>query len=129
MPKILVVEDNLTTRTLMVEYLQRRGFAVIAADNGLEGVKTASSERPDLVLMDVNMPELDGWEAARQIHASAGLETLPIIALTAHALSDDRRHAIEAGCIDYHTKPVQFESLLKQIEQALRGKWTNIHAE
>ncbi len=120
MPKILVVEDNLTTRTMIIEYLQRHGFAVVSADDGVEGVKTAGSERPDLVLMDVNMPELDGWEAARQIHASAGLEKLPIIALTAHALSDDRRHAIEAGCIDYHTKPVQFPSLIKQIEQALR---------
>lgn len=121
MPKILVVEDNLTMRTMMVEYLQRHGFAVVSADDGLEGVKTAGSERPDLVLMDVNMPELDGWEAARQIHASSGLEKLPIIALTAHALSDDRRHAIEAGCIDYHTKPVQFDALMKQIEQALRA--------
>lgn len=122
MPKILVVEDNLTTRTLIVEYLQRHGFAVVSADDGVAGVKSAGSERPDLVLMDINMPELDGWEAARQIHASVGLEALPIIALTAHELSDDRRHAIESGCIDYHTKPVQFESLLVQIEKALRGQ-------
>ncbi len=121
MPKILVVEDNLTTRTMIVEYLQRRGFAVVAADDGVEGVKSAGSERPNLVLMDINMPVLDGWEAARQIHASVGLEKLPIIALTANALSDDRRHAMESGCIDYHAKPVQFESLLQQIEKALRG--------
>lgn len=122
MPKILVVEDNLTMRTMIVEYLQRHGFAVVSASDGVQGVKSAGNERPDLVLMDVNMPELDGWEAARQIHASNGLENLPIIALTAHALSDDRRHAMEAGCIDYHTKPVQFPSLIKQIEQALRGE-------
>ena len=121
MPKILVVEDNLTMRTMMVEYLQSHGFAVVSADDGVAGVKTADTERPDLVLMDVNMPELDGWEATRQIHALGGLEQLPIIALTAHALSDDRRHAIEAGCIDYHTKPVQFDELMKQIEQALRA--------
>lgn len=120
MPKILVVEDNEDNRDSLTRRLQRRGFAVVTAVDGVQGVKAAGSERPDLVLMDVNMPELDGWEATRQIHATAGLEKLPIIALTAHAMGGDREMAINAGCIDYHTKPVEFDRLIEQIEQALR---------
>ena len=120
MPKILIVEDNPDNRDSLTRRLQRRGFAVITADDGLAGVKSAQNERPDLILMDVNMPELDGWEATRQIHAISGLEHMPIIALTAHAMGGDRERALEAGCIDYHTKPVEFARLLEQIEQALR---------
>lgn len=124
MPKILVVEDNHDMRNLLVQHLQRHGFAVVSADDGAEGVKAAAQERPDLILMDVNMPELDGWEATRQIHSSVGLEQLPIIALTAHGISGDRRLALEAGCIDYHSKPIEFPKLLQQIEQALRSMQT-----
>ena len=98
---------------------------MVTANDGLEGVKAAHNERPDLILMDVNMPELDGWEATRQIHATGGLEKLPVIALTAHAMGGDRERALEAGCIDYHTKPVEFTKLIEQIEQALRQATTS----
>ncbi|MGN6134575.1 MAG: response regulator [Aureliella sp.] len=122
MPKILVVEDNADNRDSLTRRLQRRGFAVVTANDGVAGVKAAQNERPDLVLMDVNMPELDGWEATRQIHATGGLEQMPVIALTAHAMGGDRERALEAGCIDYHTKPVEFARLVDQIEQALRQR-------
>ena len=120
MPKILVVEDNEDNRDALTRRLQRRGFAVVTAADGVAGVKAAHDERPDLILMDVNMPELDGWEATRQIHETGGLEQLPVIALTAHAMGGDRERALEAGCIDYHAKPVEFSRLIEQIEQALR---------
>ncbi len=120
MPKILVVEDNADNRDSLTRRFQRRGYSVVTAVDGLAGVKAACNERPDLVLMDINMPELDGWEATRQIHASPGLEQLPVIALTAHAMGGDRERALEAGCVDYHTKPVEFARLMEQIENALR---------
>ncbi|MCC6507493.1 MAG: response regulator [Pirellulaceae bacterium] len=122
MPKILVVEDNEDTRELLMQRLERHGFSVVWADDGVAGVKAAQSERPDLILMDINMPQLDGWEATRQIHATVGIEQTPVIALSAHAHSGDRRLALEAGCIDYHTKPIDFTKLLEQIEQALRAE-------
>jgi two-component system, cell cycle response regulator DivK len=122
MPTILVVEDNEDNRDSLTRRLQRRGFAVVTASDGLEGVQAADNERPDLVLMDINMPDLDGWEATRQIHALAGLEKLPIIALTAHAMGGDRDRALEAGCVDYHAKPIEFDKLMEQIEAALRSQ-------
>ena len=122
MPKILIVEDNEENRDSLSRRLQRRGFAVIIAEDGKAGVAMAQSEKPDLILMDMNMPELDGWEATRQLKAAAATKDLPVIALTAHAMSGDRDRALEVGCADYHTKPVEFPKLLAQIETLLQNK-------
>ena len=122
MPKILIVEDNEENRDSLSRRLQRRGFAVISAEDGKAGVAMAQSEKPDLILMDMNMPELDGWEATRQLKAAAETKDLPVIALTAHAMSGDRDRALEVGCADYHTKPVEFPKLLAQIEALLQNK-------
>ena len=120
MPKILVVEDNEENRDSLARRLRRRGFEVLLACDGRTGVEAAKADKPDLILMDMNMPELDGWEATRQIKAAAGLEALPVIALTAHAMGGDRERAIAAGCADYHTKPIEFPKLLAQIEATLK---------
>lgn len=122
MPKILIVEDNEENRDSLSRRLQRRGFEVVMAADGKVGLAMAQSEKPDLILMDMNMPELDGWEATRQIKAAAETKDLPVIALTAHAMSGDRDRALEVGCADYHTKPVDFPKLLAQIEALLQNK-------
>jgi len=122
MPKILIVEDNEENRDFLSRRLQRRGFAVIIAEDGKAGVAMAQSEKPDLILMDMNMPELDGWEATRHLKAAAATKDLPVIALTAHAMSGDRDRALEVDCADYHTKPVEFPKLLAQIEALLQNK-------
>lgn len=122
MPKILIVEDNEENGDALSRRLQRRGFEVINAPDGKSGVAMAQSEKPDLVLMDMNMPELDGWEATRQIKAIPECRELPIIALTAHALTGDRERALEVGCADYHTKPADFSKLMSQIETLLQNK-------
>lgn len=122
MPKILIVEDNEENRDSLTRRLERRGFEIIIAVDGRAGVETAVAEKPDLVLMDMNMPEMDGWEATRQITAIPELAGVPVIALTAHAMTGDRERAIEAGCVDYHTKPIEFPKLLAQIEAFLQPK-------
>lgn len=122
MPKILIVEDNEENRDSLSRRLQRRGFEVLMAADGKVGVTMAQSEKPDLILMDMNMPELDGWEATRQIKAAAETQELPVIALTAHAMSGDRDRALGVGCADYHTKPVDFPKLLAQIEAILQNR-------
>ncbi len=122
MPKILIVEDNEENRDSLTRRLERRGFEIIIAVDGRAGVETAVAEKPDLVLMDMNMPEMDGWEATRQIKAIPELAGVPVIALTAHAMTGDRERAIEAGCVDYHTKPIEFPKLLAQIEAFLQPK-------
>jgi two-component system, cell cycle response regulator DivK len=125
MPRILVVEDNEENRDSLSRRLERRGFEVLLAADGKAGVETAVAERPDLVLMDMNMPEVDGWEATRQIKASGPpLSEVPVIALTAHAMPGDRERALAAGCADYHTKPIEFPKLLAQIEALLQGTGT-----
>ena len=121
MPKILIVEDNEENRDSLTRRLERRGFEIIIAVDGRAGVETAVAEKPDLVLMDMNMPEMDGWEATRQIKANPELAGVPVIALTAHAMTGDRERALEAGCTDYHTKPIEFPQLLAQIEAILKG--------
>ncbi|MFO1062239.1 MAG: response regulator [Pirellulales bacterium] len=121
MPTILVVDDHAENRVSLKRLLEHRGFAVITAEDGLQGIEVAGAERPDLVLMDVNMPKLDGWESTRRIHKLDGLTALPVIALTAYAEKRDRETAIECGCVDFHIKPVDFERLVEQIEDALRG--------
>jgi two-component system cell cycle response regulator DivK len=120
MPRLLVVEDNEENRDALSRRLQRRGFEVLIAPDGKAGVDMAKAEKPDLILMDMNMPELDGWEATRQIKADEATRLVPVIGLTAHAMPGDRERAIGAGCTDYHTKPVDFPKLLSQIETILQ---------
>ena len=117
MPKILIVDDNEDNRDVLARRLQRRGFDITQASGGKSAVKQATSDAPDLILMDMNMPELDGWEATRLIRSQSLL--MPIIALTAHAMPGDRERPIEAGCTDYHTKPVDLDRLLAIIESLL----------
>ena len=119
MPKILIVEDNEENRDALSRRLQRRGFQIVMAEDGKIGAQMAKTELPDLILMDMNMPEVDGWEATRQIKSDPATERIPVIALTAHAMSGDRDRAIAAGCVDYHTKPVELPQLLSQIEAIL----------
>ena len=121
MPRILLVDDNAENRRFLSRRLERRGFEVLVAHDGAAAVEMARAEKPDLVLMDMNMPKVDGWEATRQIKAAPEVAATPVIGLTAHALEGDRDRAIEAGCADYHTKPVEFEKLIGQIEQLLRA--------
>jgi CheY-like chemotaxis protein len=120
MSKLLLVEDNEMNRDLLSRRLQRKGFQVVMAVDGEEGIKKALSEAPDLILMDMSLPLLDGWEATRRLKASPETSAIPVLALTAHAISGDRERAIDAGCDDYDTKPVEFSRLLVKI-QALLG--------
>ena len=119
MPRILLVEDNEMNRDMLSRRLARRGFTVEIALDGAEGVLRALEGGWDLILMDMSLPEVDGWEATRQIRAAGVKGTMPIIALTAHAMSGDRDKALEAGCNDYDTKPVDLERLLGKIQALL----------
>ncbi|MFV1987123.1 MAG: response regulator [Gemmatimonadota bacterium] len=121
MPKILLVEDNEMNRDMLSRRLSRRGFDVGVAVDGREGVEQASTGEYDLVLMDMSLPEIDGWEATRQLRANPATESLPIIALTAHAMAGDREKALAAGCDDYDTKPIELARLLSKIEALLSG--------
>jgi two-component system, cell cycle response regulator DivK len=121
MAKILLVEDNEMNRDMLSRRLARRGYEVVIAIDGGSGVAMASSESPALILMDMSLPVLDGWEAARRLKANAATEHIPVIALTAHAMSSDRSKALEAGCDDYDTKPVELSRLLGKIEALLSG--------
>ena len=122
MPKILLVEDNEMNRDMLSRRLERRGYQVIIALDGEQGVSMAQSERPDLILMDMSLPVLNGWEAARQLKAASETQAIPIIALTAHAMLGDREKAMEAGCDDFDTKPVELPRLLGKIEALLARK-------
>src|SRR5438876_4005489 len=119
MAKILLVEDNEMNRDMLSRRLQRRGYEVVVALDGQQGVAMARSELPQLILMDMSLPVLDGWEATRQLKSDDATRAVPIIALTAHAMSNDREKAIEAGCDDYDTKPVELDRLLGKIEGLL----------
>jgi CheY-like chemotaxis protein len=118
--KILLVEDNEMNRDMLSRRLERRGFQVVIAINGAEGIAMAESEQPDLILMDMSLPVIDGWEASRRLKAAAATANIPIIALTAHAMSGDRQQALDAGCNDYDTKPIEFPRLLGKIEALLK---------
>jgi two-component system cell cycle response regulator DivK len=122
MPRILVVEDNEDNRDSLSRRLERRGFEVLLATDGRRGVEMAAAEKPDLILMDMNMPEMDGWEATRKIKSSPDAADVPVIALTAHAMTGDRERALESGCSDYHTKPIEFSKLINQIESLLQKR-------
>ena len=123
MPKILLVEDNELNRDMLSRRLARRGYEVVVAVDGEQGVAAAGRESPDIILMDMGLPVIDGWEATRRLKAEAGTSAIPVIGLTAHAMAEDRDRALEAGCDDYDTKPVEFPRLLQKIEALLgRGR-------
>src|SRR5437763_7053791 len=122
MPKVLLVEDNEMNRDMLSRRLIRRGFEVVVAVDGEQGVATATLERPDIILMDMSLPVLDGWEATRRLKAADATRGIPVIALTAHAMAGDRDKALEAGCDDYDTKPVELPRLLGKIEALLQKK-------
>jgi CheY-like chemotaxis protein len=119
MATILVVEDNEENWDMLSRRLQRRGYTVIRAADGQEAVEMVARDRPDLILMDVGLPVMDGLEATRRIRARTETQTIPIIALTAHAMSGDRARALQAGCDDYHAKPVELPRLVAQMEVLL----------
>jgi len=116
---ILLVEDNALNQDMLSRRLQRRGYTVVVAADGQQGVALARSESPDLILMDMSLPLLDGWEATRQIKAAPETRSIPVVALTAHVMLGDRERTLAAGCDDYDTKPVDFSRLLQKIEALL----------
>jgi CheY-like chemotaxis protein len=120
--RILLVEDNEMNRDMLTRRLARRGFSIDAVADGGEAVARAAAAAPDLVLMDLNLPVLDGFEATRQLKASSDTREIPVIALSAHAMSDDRERALAAGCDDFDTKPVDLDRLLRKIEALLRAR-------
>jgi two-component system cell cycle response regulator DivK len=122
MTKILLVEDHEELWDFLSRRLKRRGFDIVLAHDGQQGVEKARAERPDVILLDMNLPVMDGWTAARTLRADPGTAKIPIIALTAHAMSGDRAKTLDAGCDDYHPKPVDFSRLLTQIDAALLAK-------
>jgi len=121
MSKILLLEDNEMNRDMLSRRLERKAFEVVMAIDGRAGVNMATTESPDLILMDLSLPVIDGWEATRQIKADAATQRIPVIALTAHAMAGDEQKALQAGCDDYDTKPVNFKRLLGKIENFLGG--------
>jgi CheY-like chemotaxis protein len=125
MSKILLVEDNEMNRDMLSRRLERKGHEVLIAIDGQQGVTMTQIHEPDLILMDMSLPVLDGWSATRQIKANPKTQSIPVIALTAHAMAGDQEKCLEAGCDDYDTKPVEFARLLGKI-QALLGKGASI---
>jgi len=119
MAKVLLVEDNEMNRDMLSRRLVRRGFEVVFAVNGKQGVDLARSEKPDIILMDMSLPIMDGWEATRCVKSDDATRSVPVIGLTAHAMSGDREKAIEAGCDDYETKPIELDRLIGKIERLL----------
>lgn len=123
MTKILYVEDNDDNIYMLTNRLGRRGFTVLVATDGAQGVAMAASEQPELILMDLSLPVLDGWEATRRIKAAEATRHIPVIALSAHAMTGDREKALAAGCDDYDTKPIDIERLVQKIEAvSAKGK-------
>ena len=122
MPKVLLVEDNELNRDMLSRRLERKGFEIVLAVDGIQGVALARSEAPDLILMDMSLPEIDGWEATCRLKADEATCQIPVLALTAHAMEGDRERAIEAGCDDYDTKPVNLPRLLEKIQTLLNNQ-------
>ena len=119
MAKVLVIEDNEMNRDMLARRLRRRGFDLVLAADGETGISTATREGPDLILMDLSLPGIDGWETARRLKSAAETAAIPIIALTAHAMTGDREKALAAGCDDYDTKPVELSRLLDKMQKLL----------
>jgi len=122
MPKVLLVEDSEESREGLSRYLRRKGYDTLIAVDGRQAVDAARAEAPDLILMDMSLPVLDGWEATRQLKTSPATQAIPVIALTAHAMAGDREKALEAGCDDYDSKPVELARLLAKIQALLDRK-------
>jgi two-component system, cell cycle response regulator DivK len=122
MARILLVEDNEMNRDMLSRRLERRGYEVIVAVDGEEGVARAKADAPDVVLMDLSLPGIDGWEATRQLKAAQETRSIPVLALTAHAMAGDREKALEVGCDEFDTKPVDLPRLLNKIEGLLGGE-------
>lgn len=122
MPKILLVEDNEMNRDMLVRRLERRGFEVSTAADGREGLSLARIQLPDLILLDMSLPEMDGWEVARRLKSDASTQSIPVIALTAHAMRGDREAALSAGCEDYDTKPIDMTRLLDKMTSLFEKK-------
>ena len=120
MRKILIVEDNEMNREMLTRRLERRGYEIVIAVDGAKGLEIAREQKPDLILMDMSLPVVDGWEATRILKADHQLKEIPVIALTAHAMANDREKAIEAGCDDYDTKPIDLPRLLGKIDALLQ---------
>jgi len=121
MAKVLLVEDNELNRDMLSRRLIRRGYEVVFAVDGQQGVDLARSEKPDIILMDMSLPVMDGWEATRRVKSDATTRAVPVIGLTSHAMSGDREKAIAAGCDDYDTKPVELDRLLEKMQRLLDG--------
>lgn len=121
MPRILLVEDNEMNRDMLSRRLERKGYETIIAVDGQDGVEKTESEKPDLILMDMSLPVLDGWEATKKLKSDDVTKVIPIIGLSAHAMSGDREKAMDAGCDDYDTKPVELPRLLEKIETLLKS--------
>ena len=122
MPKILLVEDNEMNRDMLSRRLSRNGFEITIAVDGRQGVEMAASEKPDLILMDMSLPVMNGWEATQKVKADPATSAIPVIALTAHAMASDREKALAAGCEDYDTKPIELPRLLEKIETLLKSR-------
>jgi two-component system cell cycle response regulator DivK len=122
MAKVLLVEDNELNRDMLSRRLARRGYDVVFAVDGQQGLEMARSEKPDIILMDMSLPVMDGWEATRRVKADDAIGNVPVIALTAHTMSGDREKALEAGCDDYDTKPVELDRLIEKIERLLGAR-------
>ncbi len=120
MPKILLIEDNEMNRDMLTRRLEKRGFVVIVAVDGAAGIAQAKAEKPDLILMDMSLPVMDGWEATKRIREDPEIASMPIIALTAHAMASDREKCLAAGCNDFDTKPVELPRLLGKIDDLLK---------
>ena len=124
-PKLLLVEDNEMNRDMLSRRLQRRGYEVVIAIDGEEAITLGQSEAPNLILMDMSLPSIDGWEATRRLKAAPQTQSIPILALTAHAMEGDRDKSIEAGCDDYDSKPIEFPRLLAKIQTLLGEEATS----
>ena len=124
MPLVLIVEDNPLDADMLSRRLIRKGYAVITADNGEVGIAQAQCNRPDLIIMDMGLPVIDGWEATRRLKSSTDTAAIPVVALTAYAMAEDRQKCLDAGCDDYEPKPLEFERLLACMEHLLKTKET-----
>jgi CheY-like chemotaxis protein len=120
MTKILIVEDNEMNRDMLTRRLERKGYEIVCAIDGPHGIRLAEQELPDIILMDVALGEMDGWEATTQILANNRTKHIPVVALTAHALESDRRKSVEVGCVDFETKPISLPDLIEKIERHTR---------
>ena len=127
MKRILIVEDNELNRDVLSRRLRRQGYEVLIATEGFKGLRLANDARPDLILMDLSMPDIDGWECTRRLKGHAPTSSIPIIALTAHAMVDDRQKALDAGCDDFDTKPINFAGLLEKMNRLLHAPVESDH--